>query len=64
MLEGQIMQAFISIWDDFAMLTKLMDRMFDYLNRYYLKNASLKLLGVTAMDLFVEKLYKPIRLDL
>ena len=43
--QGNIITAFIKQWDNFAMLAKLMDRMFDYLNRYYLKNQSLKLLG-------------------
>lgn len=54
---GLLMQAFVKIFDDFAMLAKLMDRMFDYLNRYYLKNYALKMLGVTAMELFVNKCY-------
>jgi hypothetical protein len=26
------------VWDNYTMLVKLLDRMFDYLNRYYLKN--------------------------
>lgn len=43
------------------MLSKLMDRMFDYLNRYYLKNQSLKLLGQTAMDFFKKELYEAIK---
>lgn len=43
------------------MLSKLMDRMFDYLNRYYLKNQSLKTIGVTAMDIFVSKCYEQIK---
>jgi hypothetical protein len=43
------------------MLSKLMDRMFEYLNRYFLKNQALKLLGVTAMELFVTKCYDQIK---
>lgn len=36
--KGELLNAFVKTWDNFAMLSKLMDRMFDYLNRYYLKN--------------------------
>lgn len=43
------------------MFSKLMDRMFDYLNRYYLKNQSLKTLGVTSLDLFNKNFYEQIK---
>ena len=33
-----VMTAYLKVWDNYAMLVKLLDRMFDYLNRYYLKN--------------------------
>lgn len=45
------------------MFSKLMDRMFDYLNRYYLKNQSLKTLGVTSLDLFNKNFYEQIKLS-
>ena len=35
---GQVLTGFIKIWDKFALLAKSLDRMFDYLNRYYLTN--------------------------
>lgn len=35
---SSILVAYLKVWDDYAMFSKLMDRMFDYLNRYYLKN--------------------------
>lgn len=47
-----IIKAYLQVWKDFAMFVKLLDRMFDYLNRYYLKNQSMKTLGVTALDMF------------
>jgi len=43
------------------MLAKTMDRMFDYLNRYYLTNLSLKYLGETAMELFKTKFYEKVK---
>ena len=47
-----IIKAYLQVWKDFSMFVKLLDRMFDYLNRYYLKNQSMKTLGVTALDFF------------
>lgn len=43
------------------MLAKNMDRMFDYLNRYYLTNQQLKYLGETSMDLFKSKFYEQVK---
>lgn len=56
-----LLPAFVKIFDNFAMLSKLMDRMFEYLNRYFLKNQALKMLGVTAMELFVAKCYEKVK---
>ena len=39
------------------MFTKLLDKMFDYLNRYYLKNMSMCSLSATALKKFNELLY-------
>ena len=36
--QGQLIEGYLKAFDNYAMLAKLMDRMFDYLNRYYLKN--------------------------
>lgn len=33
-----VMTTYLKVWDNYTMLVKLLDRMFDYLNRYYLKN--------------------------
>lgn len=43
------LKAFVKIWNDYNMFAKLLDKMFDYLNRYYLKNQSMKSLGQTAL---------------
>jgi len=43
------------------MLAKLLDRMFDYLNRYYLKNQSLAALGITALNEFNQTFYKEVK---
>ncbi len=55
------MTAYLKVWDNYAMLVKLLDRMFDYLNRYYLKNQSLKMLGVTALELFNQIFYNEVK---
>ena len=36
-----MLDAFVKCWSDFTMFSKLVERMFDYLNRYYLKNQCL-----------------------
>lgn len=56
-----VMTAYLKIWDNYAMLVKLLDRMFDYLNRYYLKNQSLKILGVTALEQFNQIFYNEVK---
>ena len=46
------------------MYAKLLDKMFDYLNRYFLKNQSMKSLGQTALVKFNELFYERIKTDL
>lgn len=48
------------------MVAKLLDRVFDYLNRYYLKGKGEKaeFLGVTAMKIFIQNCYEPIKVSL
>lgn len=56
------MHAFLKSYEDYAMVAKLLDRVFDYLNRYYLKGKGDKaeFLGVTAMKIFIKHCYEPI----
>lgn len=53
--QGRIMNAFNKCYEDYSMVAKLLDRVFDYLNRYYLKGKGDKaeFLGVTAMKIFI-----------
>lgn len=48
------------------MVAKLLDRCFDYLNRFYLKGKNHEFLGVTAMKIFIancfDKVKDPLRL--
>ena len=44
--------AYVKEWDNYAMFSKLMNRMFDYLDRSYLKILSFLTLGVTSLKLF------------
>lgn len=57
----QYLQAFVKIWTDYNMYAKLLDKMFDYLNRYFLKNQSMKSLGQTALFKFNELFYERIK---
>ena len=46
------------------MYAKLLDKMFDYLNRYFLKNQSMKSLGQTALMKFNELFYEKVKTEL
>jgi len=48
-----VLSAYLKSWNDFAMLTTLLQRMFVYLDRLYLKEKNLGTLGTTALDMFV-----------
>jgi hypothetical protein len=37
----EFLQAFVKVWDNYTMFSKLLEKMFDYLNRYFLKNQSM-----------------------
>lgn len=58
---GDIMPAFIKSFDDYAMVAKLLDRCFDYLNRFYLKGKNHEFLGVTAMKIFIANCFDKVK---
>ena len=43
------------------MVAKLMERVFEFLDRFYLKNEKKDFLGVTAMKIFIEYCYTGIK---
>ena len=55
------MKAYLKVWSDYAMLVGLMEKMFNYLNRLYLRNLSLKFLSVTALDIFQKYFYSEVK---
>jgi cullin 1 len=57
----EFLQAFVKVWDNYTMFAKLLEKMFDYLNRYFLKNQSMSSLGATAMRKFNELLYPEVK---
>ena len=54
------MESFLKCYEDYTMVAKLLDRVFDYLNRYYLKGKgnNAEFLGVTAMKIFIAQFYE------
>ena len=48
---------FVKCWTDFAIFSKCCHRMFDYLDRYFLKNHNLALLGENSLKRFKEKVH-------
>ena len=51
--------AFVSCWSDFTIFSKCCHRMFDYLDRYFLRNHSLPLLGENSIKRFKETVHDP-----
>ena len=37
----EFLEAFVKVWENYTMFANLLDKMFTYLNRYYLKNQSM-----------------------
>lgn len=63
LLEGQngerLLANLVKAWEAYIIYSKMMDRSFEYLNRYYLKNNSLKLVGEKCMSMFHDKIFHP-----
>lgn len=60
----QLLEAWVEQWNNYTIFCKLLNRMFDYLNRYYLKNQSMNSLGVTSLKHFVSHFYERVKQDL
>jgi len=54
----------VKVWQDFTIYATMMDRCFNYLNRYHLSNSSQPPIGATCLAMFKElifgKLKKPV----
>ena len=59
-----LIKAFVKQWSNFNMFAKCLERMFTYLNRYYLKNQSMKSLGQHALQHFNDIYFSAIKDDL
>lgn len=49
----------VEAWDLYCIYSKMMDRSFEYLNRYYLKNHNLPTTGKSCHNLFKDTVYRP-----
>ena len=47
----------VDSWDRYTIYSKMMDRSFEYLNRYYLKNNQLQLIGEKCLAMFKENIF-------
>ncbi len=48
----ELLEGLVKVWDAYVIYSKMMDRTFEYLNRYYLRNNQLQLVGEKCMALF------------
>ena len=53
----QLLLNLVKVWNAYIIYAKMMDRSFEYLNRYYLKNNQLQLVGEKCMSMFQEKIF-------
>lgn len=53
----QLLNNLVKAWDRYIIYSKMMDRSFEYLNRYYLKNNQLQLIGEKCQAMFKETIF-------
>lgn len=53
----RLLEAYVQSWEKFTIFAKLMEKAFEYLNRYYLKNHCLPLLGELCLNKFKQMLF-------
>lgn len=57
--QGHILEGLIKSWENFAMLSYMMKRMFSYLDRFYLRNE--KKLGQRALEIFYQHISQSVK---
>jgi cullin 1 len=58
--EETLLKVFIKEWKDYTILVHFLRKMFNYLDRYYLKNNNTVSLATTALVLFREKCFNQV----
>lgn len=53
----------VKVWENYCIYAKMMDRSFEYLNRYYLRNNQLQLVGEKCMSLFNDTIFSERKAD-
>ena len=54
---NDLLVAFAKEWTQFMYFARMIDKAFDWMNRVYLKNTGIPLLGATALTMFKEQLW-------
>lgn len=57
----QLLTNLVQQWDRFCIYSKMMDRSFEYLNRYFLKNHNLPTTGKACHNMFKDLVFRPAR---
>ena len=55
------MRSLVECWDSYTIFSKMMDRTFDILNRFYLKRHNFPLVGEKCMIKFRDTIFLPIK---
>lgn len=49
---AQLLTNLVKVWDNYCIFSKTIDRIFEYLNRFFLKNANMPQIGEKCLDMF------------
>ena len=57
----EIVKAYVQVWKDYAMIVKLLDRLFDYVSRFYIRLHIKPTLGAAALQIFNTIFYNEVK---
>ena len=56
--KNDLLSTMCQVWENFTIYAKMMDRCFDYLNRYYLSNSSMPPIGANCLQMFKQLVFQ------
>ena len=57
----RLLENLVSVWGKFVIFAKSIDRAFDYLNRYFLRNSNMPLVGHRCLQIFKDEVYNEMK---
>ena len=57
----RLLENLVNVWGKFVIFAKSIDRAFDYLNRYFLRNSNMPLVGHRCLQIFKDEVYNEMK---